>query len=155
MPFHCHYCRRGRYTGDCGCHFPEKRTGNGTYGNTTQTVFDRYDVAHNISFSRSVRKAISAKVTIVPLTGYETGIGERIRKTVADFIDGLAIGESLMLTRLYLPASLNGSADLATYKLVSVETSTDGETFGQSDIAIQVQRTAACDPDSVELVIQS
>ncbi len=135
--------------------FRKKGPGTGTYGNTTQTVFDRYDVAHNISFSRSVRKAISAKVTIVPLTGYETGIGERIRKTVADFIDGLAIGESLMLTRLYLPASLNGSADLATYKLVSVETSTDGKVFGQSDIAIQFNERAACDPDSVELVIQS
>lgn len=85
--------------------FRKKGPGTGTYGNTSQQVFDRYDVVHNISFSRSVRKAISAKVTIVPLTGYETGIGERIRKTVADFIDGLAIGESLMLTRLYLPAS--------------------------------------------------
>lgn len=82
-------------------------------------------------------------------------LGNRIRKTVADFIDGLAIGESLMLTRLYLPASLNGSADLATYKLVSVETSADGETFGQSDIAIRFNERAACDPASVELVIQS
>ena len=135
--------------------FRKKGPGTGTYGNTSQQVFDRYDVVHNISFSRSVRKAISAKVTIVPLTGSETGIGERIRKTVADFIDGLAIGESLMLTRLYLPASLNGSADLATYKLVSVETSADGETFGQSDIAIRFNERAACDPASVELVIQS
>ena len=135
--------------------FRKKGPGTGTYGNTSQQVFDRYDVAHNISFSRSVRKAVNVRVTIVPLTGYETGIGERIRNTVASFVDGLAIGESLILTRLYLPASLNGSADLATYKLVSVETSTDGETFGQSDIAIRFNERAACDPDSVELVIQS
>ena len=135
--------------------FRKKGPGTGTYGNTSQQVFDRYDVAHNISFSRSVRKAVNVRVTIVPLTGYETGIGERIRNTVAGFVDGLAIGESLILTRLYLPASLNGSADLVTYKLVSVETSTDGETFGQSDIAIRFNERAACDPDSVELVIQS
>lgn len=135
--------------------FRKKGPGTGTYGNTTQTVFDRYDVAHNIRFSRSVRKAIKARVTIVPLTGYETGIGERIRKAVADFIDGLAIGESLMLTRLYLPASLNGSADLATYKLVSVETAAEGDDFGSSDIAIRFNERAACDPDSVELVVQS
>ena len=118
-------------------------------------MFDLYDVAHNISFSRSVRKAVNVRVTIVPLTGYETGIGERIRSTVAGFVDGLAIGESLMLTRLYLPASLNGSADLATYKLVSVEISTDDEVFNQSDIAIRFNERAACNPDSVELVIQS
>ena len=135
--------------------FRKKGPGTGTYGNTTQTVFDRYDVAHKISFSRSVRKPVNARVKIVPLNGYETGIGERIRETVAGFIDGLAIGESLMLTRLYLPASLNGSSDLATYKLVSVETSTDGEAFSQSDIDIHFNERAACDPDSVELVIQS
>lgn len=135
--------------------FRKKGPGTGTYGNTTQTVFDRYDVAHKISFSRSVRKPVNARVKIVPLNGYETGIGERIRETVAGFIDGLAIGESLMLTRLYLPASLNGSSDLATFKLVSVETSTDGESFSQSDIDIHFNERAACDPDSVELVIQS
>lgn len=135
--------------------FRKKGPGTGTFGNTTQTVFDRYDVAHRISFSRPVRKAIDIRVTIVPLSGYETVIGERIRNTVAGFVDGLAIGESLMLTRLYLPASLNGSADLATYKLVSVETSTDGENFGMDDIAIRFNERAACDPDSVVLVIQS
>ncbi len=135
--------------------FRKKGPGTGTFGNTTQNVFDRYDVAHTVRFSRSVRKDIFVKVTIVPLAGYETGIGERIRETVAGFINELAIGESLMLTRLYLPASLNGSPELATYKLVSVETSVNGQSFGQTDIAVQYNERAACDPVDVELIVRS
>lgn len=130
----------------------KKSPGTGTYGSTTQSVADAYGIPHAVKFSRPTTVAIKARVTIKALAGYETRVGLAIQQAIADHINALAIGDDVLLTRLYVPASLGGAADSMLYQLLSVETATTGA-FGASDITVPFDGAASCLVADVTLVV--
>lgn len=133
----------------------KKGPGCGTYGDTTIAVTDSYGRTNNISFSRPDLVQVKVQVTIQPLSGYETDIGNQIQQAVTDYINGLGIGESVILTRLYLPASLCGTNMIQYYKLVSVEIAQGDGGYSTSDIDIAYNEQAQTSLDNVEIVVQS
>ena len=130
----------------------KKAPGAGTYGSTSVTVNDDYGVPRIINFDRPVITAVKVRVTVKALAGYETRIGQAIQQANVDYINGLEIGEDVLLTRLYVPSSLNGSSDSLTYQLMSVETATTGP-FGTSDITIPYNGAASCVLADVTIVV--
>lgn len=135
--------------------FLKKGPGTGTYGTTTITVKDSYGIPHDIGFSRPTIINVNVKITLQALSGYETDIGNQIKQTVADYINNLAIGESVSYTRLYLPASLCGTNLIQYYKLIAVEIAKEGGTVAAADIPIAFNETAETTIDNVEIVVQS
>lgn len=133
----------------------KKGPGCGTYGDTTIAVTDSYGRTNNISFSRPDLVQVKVQVTIQPLSGYETDIGNQIQKAVTNYINGLGIGESVILTRLYLPASLCGTNMIQYYKLVSVEIAQGDGGYSTSDIDIAYNEQAQTSLENVEIVVQS
>ena len=133
----------------------KKGPGCGTYGDTTIAVTDSYGRTNNISFSRPDLVQVKVQVTIQPLSGYETDIGNQIQQAVTDYINGLGIGESVILTRLYLPASLCGTNMIQYYKLVSVEIAQGDGGYSTSDIDIAYNEQAQTSLENVEIVVQS
>lgn len=130
----------------------KKGPGTGTYGSTTLTVADAYGIPHAVRFSRPDDVAVKARITLKALAGYETRVGIAIQQAIADYINALTIGDDVLLTRLYVPASLNGSADSLLYQLVSVETATTGS-FGTSDIIVPFDGAASCLVADVTIVV--
>ena len=133
----------------------KKGPGCGTYGDTTIAVTDSYGRTNNISFSRPDLVQVKVQVTIQPLSGYETDIGNQIQQAVTDYINGLGIGESVILTRLYLPASLCGTNMIQYYKLVYVEVAQGDGGYSTSDIDIAYNEQAQTSLENVEIVVQS
>ena len=83
-----------------------KGQGVSTYGTTAVIVTDKYGNPYTIRFSRPVDVPIYVSITLKALTGYSSQVGDEIKAAVAAYINSLAIGDSVLLSRVYSPANL-------------------------------------------------
>ncbi|MEN4050284.1 baseplate J/gp47 family protein [Serratia marcescens] len=131
----------------------KKTPGGGTYGTTTIDVTDKYGIVHPISFFRPTSVDIYARVEIKALQGYTSAVGEEIRTAVAAYINEIEIGDPVYLTRLFLPANLNGSADSATFDITDLQIGTSPGSLAPANVVIGFNAVAACAPANVEVVV--
>ncbi len=131
----------------------KKTPGGGTYGTTTISVTDKYGIVHPISFFRPTSVDIFARVEIKALQGYTSAVGEEIRTAVAAYINEIEIGDPVYLTRLFLPANLNGSADSATFDITDLQIGTSPGSLAPANVVIGFNAVAACAPANVEVVV--
>ncbi|PHI47675.1 hypothetical protein B9T65_18305 [Serratia marcescens] len=131
----------------------KKTPGGGTYGTTTISVTDRYGIVHPISFFRPTSVDIYARVEIKALQGYTSAVGEEIRTAVAAYINEIEIGDPVYLTRLFLPANLNGSADSVTFDITDLQIGTSPGSLAPANVVIGFNAVAACAPANVEVVV--
>lgn len=138
----------------------QKTIGCGTYGNTSGTYTDpTYGFTYPINFSVPAQESIIATVTINPLTGYTTAVGVEIQNAVSAYINALGIGNSVLLTRLFAPALLQGpfatitnTNDPLTYELTSIQIAISPAAVGSSDIPIAFNQIAVCVPANITIV---
>lgn len=131
----------------------KKTPGGGTYGTTTISVTDKYGIVHPISFFRPTSVDIYARVEIKALQGYTSAVGEEIRTAVAAYINEIEMGDPVYLTRLFLPANLNGSADSATFDITDLQIGTSPGSLAPANVVIGFNAVAACAPANVEVVV--
>lgn len=135
----------------------KKGQGVSTYGKTTVQVPDIYGNPHSISFSRPSDVPVYVSITLEPFTGYTTQIGEEIRQAVADYINSLAIGESVKLSRVYSPANL-GVVSGGNAKYYDINELLIGKSAGSvaaANIAIAYDESASCDTDNIKITVTS
>jgi uncharacterized phage protein gp47/JayE len=118
-----------------------KSIGCGTYGTTSETVTDVNGLPQVINFFRPSAVALKVVVTIHPLPGYNSVIGSNIQASIANYLGQLPIGQSVFLTRLYVPAQLQGpyaitnnANDPNTFELESVTITRSATTTLTSNI---------------------
>lgn len=128
----------------------KKGPGAGTYGSTEVLVRDRYGVPARICFFRLALVPVFLTVTIRPLQGYLSTSGERLRARLADYVGSLDIGEDVLLSRLYAPASLAGSP---TYDILSIMAGTSAQAQATANVAIPFNAAASCGIENVKLVL--
>jgi len=126
----------------------KKTPGAYTYGTTSQVVTDSVGIPHTIRYYVPTPVSISVAISLHALTGYTSAIATEIQNAVAAYINALKIGQSVLLTRLYLPANLNGSADGSTFEIVTLTVN-----GGSSDIAIAFNQNATCLPANVTITV--
>ncbi|WP_261151370.1 baseplate J/gp47 family protein [Serratia quinivorans] len=131
----------------------KKTPGGGTYGTTPIAVTDKYGIVHPIHFYRPTSVNIFARVEIKALQGYTSGVGEEIKTAVAAYINEIEIGDPVYLTRLYLPANLNGSADSATFDITDLQIGTSTGSLAPANVIIGFNAVAACVPANIEVVV--
>lgn len=131
----------------------KKTPGGVTYGTTAIYVTDKYGIVHPISFFRPTSVNIYARVEIKALQGYTSAVGEEIRTAVAAYINEIEIGDPVYLTRLFLPANLNGSADSATFDITDLQIGTSPGSLAPANVVIGFNAAAACAPDNIEVVV--
>lgn len=131
----------------------KKTPGGGTYGTTMIDVTDKYGIVHPISFFRPTSVDIYARVEIKALQGYTSAVGEEIRTAVAAYINEIEIGDPVYLTRLFLPANLNGRADSATFDITDLQIGTSPGSLAPANVVIGFNAVAACAPANVEVVV--
>lgn len=134
-----------------------KGQGTATYGTTSVTVPDTYGNPHVISFSRSTDVPIYGHITLKAFAGYTSQIGVRIQQAVADYINGLTIGDSVLLSRIYSPANLGvvsgGSARYYDIQELLIGKSTG--TVAAANINIAYNESASCKPENIVLTVTS
>lgn len=131
----------------------KKTPGCFTYGTTTVSVVDSVGVTHDISFYVPTNVPIKVAITIDSLAGYTSATGDLIKQAVVDYINALSIGQSVFITRLYLPAQLNGGPGSEQFELTVLQISIYPASVGSSDVAIAFNEQATCEVAHVALTV--
>lgn len=117
--------------------YDRKGQGVGTHGTTTVAVTDVSGASRNINFFIPTEKPIKVAISLQAGDGYTTAIAALIKQSVVDFINGLDIGEDLVVNRLFAPALLLGSQDSETYKITAITAAlAPGGTLGTTDVVM-------------------
>ncbi|PVZ79357.1 hypothetical protein C9426_33875 [Serratia sp. S1B] len=131
----------------------KKTPGGGTFGTTTLPVTDNYGIVHPISFFRPTEVEVFVKVRITALSGYNTTVATQIKQAIADHINAIRIGDPVFITRLYLPANLNGRAESASYDIIDLQIGRSANTLAAENLLIDFDSVVACQPDNVDIVV--
>lgn len=131
----------------------KKTPGTGTFGTTSQVVTDLYGVSRVIRFYRPTEDTAHVKINLTALAGYNTSIGQAIQQAVADYINSLAIGGTIYLWRLAVPANLGGDSRSLTFDINSILIGLNAGTPAAADIVLPFNHVAMCDPADVELTV--
>lgn len=122
-----------------------KSQGCTTQGTTNGTYTDPRGNSKTINFYRPTPATISVDIDITALTGYTSDYEDQLKQAVADAINALLIGEDVLITRLYAPATLSGTAAGLTYNLTSLQIKKNAGSFGSTDLTIAFNEVAECD----------
>jgi hypothetical protein len=79
---------------------------------------------------------------IAPLAGYSASVLPFIKTAVLDFINALEIGESVIYSKIYVPANLSNSALGETYNITALTIAVGAGAFGASNIAVAYNEAA-------------
>lgn len=123
-----------------------KTPGTGTYGTTPELVFDSHGMPIIINFFRPTIVTIGVEVTIAADDTYSSDFATLIKQAVAGVVNSFGIGNEVLITKLYAPAYLNGSAPGQTYDLVGIRIKKNAGSFGTINVPILFNEQAFCDP---------
>lgn len=119
-----------------------KTPGISTYGTTNISFIDSHGVTQLINFFRPTVANIKVIILANQLTGYKTSTPDLIKASILASINSLLIGEDVFLSKLYLPANLNGGAESGTYDITSITIARDAGAFGASNIVLAFNELA-------------
>lgn len=133
----------------------KKGQGVATYGTTTINVPDTYGNPHDISFSRSTIVPIFASLTIQPLQGYTTQVGQEIQKAISNYINSLTIGDDVLLSRIYSPANIGAvSGGFARfYDITDLQIGKAADALSTANIIIAYDEAPTCTPDNIAITV--
>ncbi|HFN3671742.1 TPA: baseplate J/gp47 family protein [Enterobacter hormaechei] len=134
-----------------------KGQGTATYGTTSVTVPDTYGNPHVIRFSRSTDVPIFGHITLKAFTGYTSQIGVQIQQAVADYINGLTIGDDVLLSRIYSPANLGvvSGGNARYYDIQELLIGKSAGSVAAANIIIAYNESASCKPENIVLTVTS
>ncbi|ELM3659724.1 baseplate J/gp47 family protein [Edwardsiella piscicida] len=134
-----------------------KGQGTATYGTTSVTVPDTCGNPHVISFSRSTDVPIYGHITLQAFAGYTSQIGAQIQQAVADYINGLTIGDDVLLSRIYSPANLGvvSGGNARYYDITELLIGKSSGAVAAANINIAYNESASCKPDNIVLTVTS
>lgn len=137
-----------------------KTPGPPTYGTTSGTYTSPYGINETINFFVTAQQRIVVSLTITPKAGYTSTIGTEIQNAIAAYINSLAQGQAVQISKLAVPALLQGPYaspaspnDAFTYdlSLSSLAAAIYPNTPSTSDIAIAFNQIATCQPSDVTI----
>jgi len=133
----------------------KKGQGVGTYGTTTVTVPDKYGNPHDINFFRSTDVPVFVAINLKVFTGYTTQVGEQIKQAIADYINGLTIGDDVLLSRLYSPANLGvqSGGNSKYYDINSLAIGKSAATVMPANVVTAFNESASCSIANIALTV--
>lgn len=123
-----------------------KTPGTGTYGDVSTVVYDAHGMPLDIKFTRPTPATIKVQITIAANQGWSNDYIELMAQAVADQINLGAIGDTVLITKLYSPAYLMGTAPGQTYDIVTLEIGKNSDPLGTVNIPLDFDENAVCDP---------
>ena len=129
----------------------KKTPGIPTFGTTTMIVPDSAGVPRKINFFRPTVVPITYVIQVRALKGFTLANQAQLQQAVSDWTNALGIGTSVLMTRVYGPASLTGLPAGLTYELISVAVARDGLVTTLADVAITFNEAPICQPAYVSI----
>lgn len=131
----------------------KKSPGTGTYGTTMVEVEDPSGVPINIAFFELAEVQIYVSLTIHPLTGYTSSIGDELIAAIVAFINSLGIGTDVYYTKMFGPANLYGSPDGLTYNITALTIGIAPAPVGTVDLPIDFNAAAITSTPNIVLTV--
>lgn len=132
-----------------------KGQGVSTYGTTAVIVTDKYGNPYTIRFSRPVDVPIYVSITLKALTGYSSQVGDEMKAAVAAYINSLAIGDSVLLSRVYSPANLGvvSGGNARYYDIMELLIGRSSDDVAAANVVVAYDESASCSVDNIVLVV--
>lgn len=123
-----------------------KTPGTVTFGGTTVLVYDSKGMPLNISFQHAITATIHVVITLAAGTGWSSDFETLIAAAVAAVINEGAIGDTVLYTKLFAPAYLNGAVQGTTYTIATIEIAKNAGTPMAANIPLTFDENPVCDP---------
>ncbi len=139
-----------------------KSIGCGVQGNVSGTYVDVYGRPQTIYYYTPITRNVTVQITLNPLPGYTSVIGQEIQAAVSAYINALPSGALLSINKIGVPANLYGPyaapanpTDTNTYEIqpAGIAIGIDGFAPALNDIQLAFNDTASCPPANVTLVV--
>ncbi|HIG3537423.1 baseplate J/gp47 family protein [Klebsiella pneumoniae] len=132
-----------------------KGQGVSTYGTTAVIVTDKYGNPYTIRFSRPIDVPVYVSITLKALTGYSSEVGDEIKAAVASYINSLAIGDSVLLSRVYSPANLGvvSGSNARYYDIMELLIGRSADDVAAANLVVAYDESASCSVDNIALVV--
>ena len=124
-------------------------------GSTVIVVPDKYGNPHDVGFNRPVIVPVFVAIEIKAFIGYTTQIGNEIAQAVAAYINGLEIGLSVLLSRVYSPANLGvvSGGDSRYYDIISLQIGRSAGGVTAANINIAYSEVASCNVSNIAITV--
>lgn len=130
--------------------FLKKGEGVGTFGTTQTTYIDTYGFPNVIKFSRPTIVNAYVTLTITPSSTYISTVADEIKQRIVDYINSLAIGESVNIARVLSSAvkdCTTGVDDRFDVTAIVMGEASGSQTA--ASIPIEWNEAATCDVENI------
>ncbi len=124
-----------------------KTPGTGTAGDTSEIVYDAHGMPLEIKFQRAVTAEIQAQITIAAGVGWSEDFEALIQAAVAEAINAGEIGVDVLLSKMYAPAYLLGTAAGSTFTISGIELGINSGGLSAANVNLDYDENPVCDPD--------
>lgn len=122
-----------------------KTPGTGTFGDVSVPVVDSKGMPITISFQRAVTATIHVIVTLAAGIGWSSDYETLIAAAVASVINSGGIGDTVLYSRLFAPAYLNGAIQGTTYTIATIEIGKNVTPPASMNIDLDFDENPVCD----------
>lgn len=129
----------------------KKTPGSGTFGTTSVISLDSFGNPNTMSFYRPTIVPITVQITVTPLLGYSSVIGDAVIAAVISALVKLPIGVDVVRTRLI--AAGYATAFSNNYVIANLTLARGGASLSTADIIIAFNEAATGDTTTVLLGI--
>ena len=133
--------------------FLKKGEGVGTYGSTSGTYTDSFGIKNTVNFSRPTQVPIFAKVRIKASPIYLNANGEEVKQRIVDYINSLAIGKDVVITRVLAEAIMNGGVVDTEYQVENITIGKSASSQATATISIAWNQYATCSLENVVIEV--
>jgi uncharacterized phage protein gp47/JayE len=120
-----------------------------TYGAVTVISTDPLGVTHAVKYTVATEVRMIATINIVATVGYITAYGTALKQAMADYINGLGIGDDVQYARLFGPVA----AVSPTIHIINILIAKYGGSKTAADVAIDYKEIATCAVADITLII--
>lgn len=133
----------------------KKGQGVGTYGATTLVMADSYGNPHPVSFSRPTDVPVFVSLTLRVFTGYTSLVADQMKAAIASYINSLAIGDDVLLSRLYSPANLGvvSGGNARYYDINDLKVGISASGVAAANVNIGYDQAASCSVDNISITV--
>ena len=134
-----------------------KGQGVSTFGMTSVVVTDRYGNPYTIRFSRPVDVPVFVSITLRALTGYTSDVGDEMKAAVASYINSLAIGDSVLLSRVYSPANLGvvSGGNARYYDIMELLIGRSADSVAAANLTVLYDEAVSCSVENIEITVMT
>lgn len=130
----------------------KKTAGTRTYGTTSYTTYDQYGVPNVINFYRPTAATVSVEVSLTARTGYLSTTADAIKAAVANYVQGLEIGDDIYISKLYVPANLANTTAQDTFDVTQIRIKKNAGSWVTTNLTLAFNEIADCQIANVTVI---